>query len=168
MKVSKRELWFVFGILAVLAVYVFYQYLYSPQLKTLSTLRKDIKNQELSLKQAKEKLRILQGVVNVQSPEKIIAKSKDANALEVITFLADNITDLKLNLISLKPFYETPALQQAKKMTFDIILEGTYNQLYKFVNAIEMAPNLLVIDAFKLARKDSQEIKASISFSSYY
>ncbi len=168
MKVSKRELWLVFGVLAVLATYVFYQYLYSPQLNTLGKLRREIKKQEMDLKLAQEKLRVLQGIVKIKSPEKIVAKSKDENALEVITFLADNITDLKINLISLKPFYDTPALQQAKKMTFDIIVEGTYNQLYKFVNAIEMAPSLLVIDTFKLVRKDDREIKASISFSSYY
>ncbi|NQU16834.1 MAG: hypothetical protein HQ564_02110 [Candidatus Saganbacteria bacterium] len=167
MKVSKREQWLLLGALCIAAAYILQQYVFTAQFKAIGVLKDEIKTVELSLLTARAKEKQLKSV-QAKAPEKIRRKTKEELALDVISYLADNIAYLDLNLVSLKPHYSTTTVKQASLMKFDLIVEGSYNQVYKFMSAIEQSPNLLVVDSFKLGRKKNNTITSSVAISAYY
>jgi len=53
-------------------------------------------------------------------------------------------------------------------MRFDLIIDGTYNDIYRFMEVLEKSPNLLVTELFNLSHKSGSIVTASIGFLSYY
>lgn len=167
MKISKREQWLLFVVIAAVVLYVFQVYLLAPQFSKITALKGDIKIAKLQIQVLEEKEKQLKKI-QARAPQQIRRKTKEENAITVINYVTDTISTLGLNLLSLKPNYEETALKQANVMRFDLIIEGNYNQLYKFVRALEDSPDLLTIDLFKQSRKSASIITTSIAVLSYY
>lgn len=167
MKINKREQWLLFAAACIVVIYLFHQYLYTAQFGRINSLKNEIRAAKLNLQAMQAKERQLKSI-QARSPRKIRRKTKEEIAIASISYIADNVTTIGLNLVSLKPDYTAAPVKQANVMRFDLIVEGSYNQIYKFTKALEESQDPLAIDLFKIEHKSGTIVTAAVSFSVYY
>lgn len=157
----------LFGGLCVILVFVFWNYIFSGQFKRIGEIGNEIKIEKLNLSAALDRERQLMAI-QTKTMGEVTKKDQEQNAIEVINYITENTSRLGLNLISLKPDYHVVQVREANTMRFDLIIEGTYNDLYRFMEVLENSPNLLVPELFNLSYKSGSIVTAAIGFLSYY
>lgn len=168
-KLKPKEIWLITISLCILALYFFTQKVSVANYEKINSLKNEIEGQKIQYQAAYSKLRALQGAEGSASVnmERII-KNQDELAIEVISYLSENISNLGLDLVSMKPEYTERTVKQAKAMNFDLIIEGSYNGIYNLLKALEKSPNLLTVDSFKMTRKNGNTVTSSIKVAAYY
>lgn len=157
----------LFAGLCVVAVFFAWNYVFSGQFKQIGEAKNEIKIEKLNLAAALDKERQLMAIQS-KTMGKIAKKDQEQNAIEVINYITENTSRIGLGLISIKPDYQAVQVKEANAMRFDLILEGNYNDIYRFMEVLEKSPNLLVVELFNLSHKSGSIVTASIGFSSYY
>lgn len=168
LKLNLKEQWLITITLCLSLLYIFIQNVTIPNFNKINGLKNEIEGKKLEYQAASAKLKALQGIEGAAISRNRIIKDQDELAIEVISYLSENISSLGLDLVSMKPEYQERIVKQAKAMFFDLIVEGSYNGIYKLLKALEKSPNLITIDSFRMTRKNSKTITSSIKVVAYY
>ena len=88
--------------------------------------------------------------------------------VEALQHISAIITNLNLDLISIRPHKEEIIVDQAKAILFDVDFIGTYGNVFRFMQALEKLPILILIDSANLKRADKGMVAVSAVLSIYY
>jgi Tfp pilus assembly protein PilO len=168
LKLSERERWLLFGTLLALVFYLFYVFLLNPKLSAVDSLNQKLRSLNLDLKVSKEKVKILQSL-ELLPMEKIRAKkTKEEQTIEALKYLTAEISKLQLKLLTLRPRGEERAVGSAKAIYFDLTFSGKYNTIYKFMQALDKLPILILVDSLTMSKGEGPGLNVAMVVSVYY
>jgi len=129
--------------------YVFYQFLLTPQWTEIAKLKTEAKNLKLDLSVTESKVKILEAAeksfAQRKSQERKPVVEVKEKALEVLRSIAQTTTKSKLKLLSVKPI-----LGRADSLKFELVCNGSYQQLYDFLDIMHNQKILVLIDSLNI------------------
>ena len=144
-KLSKRERNLAMIALGFAIFYIFYQFLLTPKIAEIEKFGNQVRQLRLNLEVAENKIKILEAIEkNVkfrpkETKQKIVVEEK---ALEVLRALSQTTTRSKLKLLSIRPM-----ITKGATLKFDLRCQGTYQQLYDFLEILHGLDILILIDS---------------------
>ncbi|MFA4967521.1 MAG: type II secretion system protein GspM [Candidatus Margulisiibacteriota bacterium] len=167
-QLSDRERWLLLAVGLLLALYVFSQYLYFPKAGENRALREKLNAKRLDLKISAEKVKILEKLE--LEPIENVAKrvTKDQQVIAALQYISKEVSKLKLNLQSIRPRLEEKQVDLANTVFFDITFSGRYNEIYKFLSALERLPILILVDSMEISGTDTSDVRVNMILSVYY
>ncbi|KAF0134139.1 MAG: hypothetical protein FD145_895 [Candidatus Saganbacteria bacterium] len=168
LKLSERERWLLLALGLFVVFFIFYQYVYAPKAVENDSLKEKLRTQRLELKISKEKARLLQNLELTPLNKLREKKSKEEQVIEALGYLSGEISKSKLTMLSIRPKLNEQNVDSAKAVFMDLILSGRYNEIYKFMSALEKLPILILVDSLVMNRADSPKININIVLSVYY
>lgn len=167
-KLSEREKWLLLAAGLLFVAFVFFQYLYLPKSAENYALREKLKNKRLELKTSLEKARILEKL-ELEPVENLARRvTKDQQVMVALHHISREVAKLKLNLQSIRPRLEEIPVDSAKSVFFDLSFTGKYNDIYKFMAALEKLPILILVDSLEMNGTGSSELRVNMVLSIYY
>ncbi len=167
-KLSDRERWLLVATGLVLVLYLFFQFFYLPKSKEIGSLRQKFMSQKRDLATAKVKAELLKSLEEGTLGAQRLKKTKEEQTIEALQHISKIISSLDLDLVSIKPHPEEVAVGAAKAILFDVDFSGSYNNVYKFMQALEKLPILILVDSIDLKRADKGDISVFMILSVYY
>ena len=168
MKLTEREKWLLLTAGLLFVVYVFFQYLYLPKSAENYSLKEKLKAKRLELKTSQEKTRILEQLElgPVQNAAK--RRTKDQQVMAALCYISREVSKLKLNMQSLRPRLEEVQADPVKAVFFDLAFTVKYNEIYKFLAALEKLPILILVDSIQMSGTGSSDLRVNMVLSVYY
>lgn len=167
-KIAERERILLILTGAAFILFLFFQFIYLPKSNDIHRMSQILKKDNQDLKTAKEKEKLLQNLEQYPMMKTKVKKGKEEQTVEALKYLSSAITQLDIELISMHPKNEAVKVESANAVYFDLELLGSYNNIYKFLKALEALPILILVDSIDLNRADKDKISAKFMLSVYY
>lgn len=165
---SDRERWLLFITMLLIGFYIFFQFLYIPRADEVAILKEKLSKQELQLNTIEQKVKLLEAL-ELRPLEKLRAKkTKEEQTIEALRYISSTISKLDLDLLSIKPHMEEKSVGSAKVIFIDMTFLGKYNTVYRFMQAFEMLPILILVDSMTMTKSGSELLRVSMVVSVYY
>ena len=166
--ISDRERWLLFIIVLLIGFYIFFQFLYVPRADEVGILKARLSKQKLRLNTIEQKVKLLKAL-ELRPLEKLRAKkTKEEQTIEALRYISSTISNLDIDLLSIRPRPEEKSMGSAKVVFIDMTILGRYNTVYRFMQAFEMLPILIMVDSMTMSKTDSNLLKISMVVSVYY
>lgn len=150
MKLSEREKKLLSVTLAVVAFFVFYQFLLTPKLAEISRLEEQASKARMDLTIVEGKLKILEAM------EKTLPAIKDDPGkewkLRALCTLLGAVSRSKLSLASIKPLEV-----EGEGLVIDLSCDGGYNNLYSFMKILRDLSMVFVVDSLNVTGGGSKK-----------
>jgi len=168
-KLSERERWLLLITILVGAFYIFYSFLFTPLSSETSSLDQKLNSLKLDLRVSEEKAQLLQNL-EITPLERLRAKKgKEEQVIEALTYISREVSKLKLNLLSIRPRLQERVVDSAKAIYIDLTFVSKYNDIYKFMQALEKLPILILVDSMSMSKgAEARELNISLVLSVYY
>ena len=169
LKLSERERWLLLAAVLLGVFCVFYVFILGPGMTEISSLSSKLNSLKVELKTSEEKAKILQSL-ELTPLEKLRAKKgKEEQVIEALNYIAKEVSRLNLNLLSIRPRLTEQAVDSAKVIFIDLTFLTRYNTIYKFMQALEKLPILILVDSMTMSRGvEGGDLSVSIVLSVYY
>ncbi|MBI5701652.1 type II secretion system protein M [Candidatus Saganbacteria bacterium] len=167
-KFSDRERLLLILAGVILVLYFFIQFVYLPKSNEIYKLSRILNKDKEDLRTAKEKEKLLQSLEENPLQKTTAKKTKNEQIVEALKHLSPVITRLKLDLVSMRPRNEEMKIDSANAINFDIEFKASYNNVYKFLKALESLPILILVDSIDLKRIGRGIVAAKFILSVYY
>jgi len=167
MKFSEREQWLLFAAALMAVCYLAYQMFFLPKGMEVFTLSQKLTIESGKLKNFEEKAKVLKTIETAPLEKLRTNKSKERQTIEALRYIAQAVSNLDVDLVSIRPQNESSA-GSAKTILFNIELYGSYNNIYKFMKTLSDLPILILIDSMNMVRGENSKVNVSLTLSVYY
>jgi len=165
---SERERLLVIIVGLVLVFAFFYWAVFQPKLKEIFILWRQLKEVNLQYKLANEKSLLLKNMEVTPLENLRAKKGKEEQILEALHYIAKEISRLDLNLLSIRPRHEERTVDLAKVVFLELTFTGKYNLIYKFMEALEKLPILIMVDSMAISRGSDSQLSVNMVLAVYY
>lgn len=167
-KLSDRERWLLFLTAAMAVIYIIYRLAFDPMLTKITASR-------IKLWSLRNELTVIQGKVvllqrlELTPLERLRArKGREQQVMEALRYLSMLVSQEDLELSSIQPSTAEKMVDSAKAVVIELKLRGSYQQLYRFLQAMEKLPILIISDHISINRVGNGIIDIVLSLSVYY
>jgi Tfp pilus assembly protein PilO len=169
MILSEREKWLLFGSAVAVAYYFFSTFLFLPKMAEIDSLKERIRISQQDLKTSQDKAKVLEKL-EVTPLEKLRQKkNKEEQVIDALQYISREVSKLRLNMLSIRPRMEERTVDLAKAVFIDLSFSGRYNDIYKFMSALEKLPILILVDSMEMTKsKTGSDVKVTMILSVYY
>ncbi len=168
LKLSEREKWLLFATLVFAVLYLFITFLYGPKAAENDSLKEKLKAQKLDLKTSQDKAKILQSLELTPLENLRSQKTKEEQVIDALQYISKEVSKLQLNLLFIRPRLEERVVDSAKAVFIDLTFTGRYNDIYKFMAALEKLPILILVDSMDMSKTQGPNINVNMVLSVYY
>ncbi|GAB6100358.1 hypothetical protein JCM16358_22370 [Halanaerocella petrolearia] len=168
-KLTKREqILLTSGMLIILGV-IFYFYLYQPQVKKLKQSRDNLGGIITSLKAKKT---VLQQEKEVKQKNRKLIKElkqkqakflKEGQELDLVVNLNQLATKIEVGLLDI-----SSSRIKNNKLSIQLQLQGSYQQLLNYIKNVEELEKLLLVDNLNITRIGKAKLEANLRLVAYF
>ncbi|MBU0573909.1 MAG: type II secretion system protein M [Candidatus Margulisbacteria bacterium] len=166
-KLSNRERWLIFMTVVMVVLYAFYQFFLSGIFDDISVSSGKLNNLRTELSLTQSKAKILERLELSPLKKLRSLKGREEQTMEALRYISGIISRLGLNLNSVQPSASESVVGSAKAVTILLNMNGSYDQIYRFIKELEQLPILIIAESINLTRTDSG-IAIAISLFVYY
>ena len=165
---SERERWLLFVTMLLVGFYIFFQFMYVPRADEATALKDRLGKEELQLNTIEQKVKLLEAL-ELRPLEKLRSKkTKEEQTIEALRYISLAVSKMDLDLLSIKPRMAEKSIGSAKVIYIDMTFLGRYNTVYRFMQAFEMLPILILVDSMTMSKTSSKLLRVSMVVSVYY
>ncbi|HTY13796.1 MAG TPA: type 4a pilus biogenesis protein PilO [Candidatus Omnitrophota bacterium] len=168
LKLSERERWLLFATAVFAVFYLFMTFLYGPKASENDSLKEKLRSQQLELKTSLDKAKILQSMELTPLEKLRSQKTKEEQVIDALQYISKEVGKVKLNMKYIRPRLEERVVDSAKAVFIDLTFTGRYNEIYKFMSALEKLPILILVDSMDMIRGEDADITVNMVLSVYY